>query len=80
MEKLLETPLKRGFPTEGGVGSVDLGGKINRSPIVLSKDPQLFRLRRCEVVEGFSIGFGDIHIEVVIGNDADGITGNVRSP
>ena len=77
MEKLLETPSKRGFPTEGGVESVGLGVKNDGFPIVFSKDPQLFRLRRCEVVEGFSIRFGNIHIQIVIGDDADGITGNV---
>lgn len=71
MEKLLETPSKRGFPTEGGVESVGLGVKIDGFPIVFSKDPQLFRLRRCEVVEGFSISFGNIHIEVVVGDDTD---------
>ena len=41
------------------------------------KNPQLFRFDRCEVVEGFSIRLWDVHIEVVVGNDTDGITGNV---
>ena len=71
MRKLLENSSSMGFPTEGGVESVGLGVKIDGFPIVFSKDPQLFRLRWGEVVEGFSIGFGDIHIEVVVGDDTD---------
>jgi len=39
MRKPLETPLKRGFPTEGGVELMGFGGKIDGSPIVFSKNP-----------------------------------------
>ena len=77
MEKLLESPLKRGIPTEGGVGSVCFGMENQRISIEILKNPQLFRFDRCEVVEEFSIRLWDVHIEVVVGNDTDRITGNV---
>jgi len=53
------------------------GGKNDRLPIEILKNPQLFRFDRCEVVEGFSIRLWDVHIEVVVGDDTDRITGNV---
>lgn len=71
------TPIEKGG-SNGGRGRIGgFGRKINEFPIVFSKDSQLFCLRWCEVVEGFSIGFGDIHIQIVVGDDTDRITGNV---
>ena len=48
--------------------------------IILSEYPQLFRLRRSQFIEGLSIGFGDVHIEIVIGDDGNAVTGNVGGP
>ena len=77
MRKLLETPSSMGFPTEGGGRIVVFGMENQRIPIEILKNPQLFRFDRCEVVEGFSIRLWDVHIEVVVGDDTDRITGNV---
>ena len=42
-------------------------------------DPQFFGPIRSEVVEGFSITFADIHIQIMVGDDVNAITGDVGS-
>ena len=42
-------------------------------------DPQFFGPIRSEVVEGFGITFADIHIQIVVRDDIDAITGDVGS-
>lgn len=41
------------------------------------EDPQLLCPIRCKVVERFGIGFTDIHIQIMVGDDVDAITGDV---
>jgi hypothetical protein len=74
----VEKPIVEGF-FNGGRGWEDrlFSAKSDGSPIEILKNPQLFRFNRCEVVEGLSFGLWDIHIEVMVGDDTDGITGNV---
>ena len=42
-------------------------------------DPQLFGPIRCEIVERFGIGFADVHIQIMVGDDVNAITGDVSS-
>ena len=49
-----------------------------KAPSVLGlDDPQFFGPIRSEVVEGFSITFADIHIQIMVGDDVNAITGDV---
>ena len=41
------------------------------------EDPQLLRPIRSEVVERFSIGFADVHIQIMVGDDVNAVTGDV---
>ena len=43
------------------------------------EDSQLFGPIRSEVVERFSITFADVHIQIMVGDDINAITGNVGS-
>jgi hypothetical protein len=74
----VEKPIVEGFFNGGrGWESRFFSAKNNGFPIEILKNPQLFRFDRCEVVEGLSIGLWDIHIEVVVGDDTNGVTSNV---
>jgi hypothetical protein len=59
------------------LGKSVFSAKNNGFLIEILKNPQLFRFDRCEVVEGFSVSLWYIHVEVVVGDDTDGITRNV---
>ena len=76
-EETVGNPIEEG-DSNGGRGRIGVFGMENqRIPIEILKNTQLFRFDRCEVVEGFSIRLWHVHIEVVVGNDTDRITGNV---
>ena len=49
-----------------------------KAPSVLGlDDPQLLCPIRSEVVERFSITFADVHIQIMVGDDINAITGDV---
>ena len=53
-------------------------GVGTKAPSVLGlDDPQLFGLIGSEVVERFGITFADVHIQIMVGDDIDAVTGNV---
>jgi len=77
-EESVENPIvEGGFQRRERLGRSVFSAKSNGFPIEILKNPQLFRFDRCEVVEGFSVTLWDIHVEIVIGDDTDGITRNV---
>ena len=56
-----------------------MGGMVTDHPLWVLEDPQLLCPIGSEVVEQFSIGFDDIHIQIMVGDDINAITGNVGS-
>ena len=56
------------------------GGVGTKAPSVLGlDDPQLLRPIRSEVVERFGITFADVHIQIMVRDDIDAVTGDVGS-
>ena len=51
-----------------------------KAPSVLGlEDPQILRPIRSEVVERFGITFADVHIQIMVGDDINAVTGDVGS-
>ena len=49
-----------------------------KAPSVLGlEDSQLFGPIRSEVIEVFGITFADVHIQIMVGDDINAITGDV---
>ena len=43
------------------------------------EDPQLLCFWRSQIVKRFRISFADIHIQIMVGDDIDAVTGDVGS-